>query len=397
MKRLSFRLVERLNQINIVAMNPSTGDTLNIKPHNSAGRPAADNDEISAARARIADMADPHSGTLHAGESVSLRARQKTLSAGDGLPPVAAPVSPAAQAQPAISLPQMPAVNMPAMPKRSEKPTKAKGTKGDKRKLPSPVKPILSAVAAFVLLMIVFKSQVLFSQLKYLTNKQAPVVSNVATPAAVSAEPTISIPKINVNAPVVYEPSIAEPAIQKALVNGVVHYGTSVKPGQNGNSVIVGHSSNDWWEPGNYKFVFVLLDKVVVGDQFSINYQSRRYVYEVTSVKVVEPTDLSVLAPTPNPTVTLITCTPPGTSWKRLIVQGKQISPEPGTNTTATTDATGPGDEGVQLPGSAPSIGNQFSKAWDNLTSAIGKLFGRDQEPTAQPTTDTPQSLPSGL
>src|SRR5262249_21179842 len=156
-----------------------------------------------------------------------------------------------------------------------------------------------------------------FSQLKYLTAKPAAVSTPIASQAsaAVSADPTISIPKINVNAPVVYEPSVNEAAVLKALVNGVVHYGTSVTPGQNGNMVIVGHSSNDWWQPGNYKFVFVLLDKLSVGDQFSINYQSHRYVYEVTNVKVVMPTDLSVLTNTPTPTATLITCTPPGTSW----------------------------------------------------------------------------------
>jgi sortase A len=230
--------------------------------------------------------------------------------------------------------------------------------------------------------MVIFKSQVILSQIGYITNKTNTSAITTEAPAAVSAAPVISIPKINVNAPVVYEPSIAEAAIQKALQGGVAHYGTSVKPGQNGNMVIVGHSSNDWWEPGNYKFVFVLLDKLTVGDEFKINYQSRQYVYKVSQVKVVEPTDLSVLAPTPGPTATLITCTPPGTSWKRLVIKADQISPAPGVVTTPTTDNTSPSDVPVQLPGNAPTITSQLSRAWHNITSGVAGILGHQQTAT---------------
>ena len=42
----------------------------------------------------------------------------------------------------------------------------------------------------------------------------------------------------------------------------------------------------------------------------------------------MEPTDVSVLKQTDEPYLTLMTCYPPGTTSKRLIVKLKQISPE---------------------------------------------------------------------
>ncbi len=268
------------------------------------------------------------------------------------------------------------------------------------RELPSPVRPVLSAIGSFLLLFVLFKSQIIFSQIGYLTGAKSRTPAAISAQlagdqTAVSAAPTISIPKINVNAPVVYEPSIAEADILKALQNGIVHYGTTPAPGQGGNAVFVGHSSNDWWEPGNYKFVFVLLDKLVVGDKFSLDYQSHKYVYQVASVQVVAPTDLGVLAPSTQPEVTLITCTPPGTSWKRLVVVANQISPTP--TTTTVTDTSTSSDQPQTLPGNAPSLTSQFTRAWQNITSAVGGLFGGHKSgSTIQPSaTPTPAPAPA--
>ena len=110
----------------------------------------------------------------------------------------------------------------------------------------------------------------------------------------------------------------------------------------------------------------VILDKLVVGDTFSLNYEQKKYVYQVTTVKVVEPTDLSVLAQTVEPTMTIITCTPPGTSWKRLIVQAKQISPVPGATTVAVAPAPAPTAR-ASLPSNAPSFTDQLKAAWNSV------------------------------
>ena len=136
------------------------------------------------------------------------------------------------------------------------------------------------------------------------------------------------IPAINVHAPVVFdEPSRAEWKVQIALRRGVLHYGDTAIPGQTtGNIVIFGHSSGVAWAPGNYKWVFTLLDKLRPGDQIEILYQNIPYTYVVADSLVVKPTDLAITAQTATPMLTLVTCTPVGTSTNRLIVQAKPLN-----------------------------------------------------------------------
>ncbi len=180
------------------------------------------------------------------------------------------------------------------------------------------------------------------------------IVDPNSTTAGPEAE--IIIPKINVEVPVVYDVnSIQEEAIQAGLENGVVHYATTPDPGQRGNSVIVGHSSNNIFNQGKYKFAFVLLNKLEVGDTFYLTKDRVRYAYRIYEKKVVPPTDVSVLGPTDKPaTATLITCDPPGTSVNRLIIIGEQISPDPNKNAASTANpATGETDI---VPGNAPSL-----------------------------------------
>jgi LPXTG-site transpeptidase (sortase) family protein len=272
-------------------------------------------------------------------------------------------------------------------------------TVSSKSRIPSALQPLLTAVGIFALVLLLFKSPVILSQISYnLGQKPAPTASVApAASAIIPAENTITIPKINVHAPVMYEPSVREADIQKALEGGVVHYGNTALPGQAGNTAIFGHSSHDWWEPGNYKFVFVLLDKLSPGDRFTIDYQSKRYTYEVTGTKIVEPTDLTVLKPTAEPTVSLITCTPPGTSLRRLVVTAKQIDPSPATATTSSAAPQTASDKGT-IPGSAPGFFTQVKNAWDGVVHGFKSLFGADDNSNASPSPSpsaTPDSLPT--
>lgn len=175
---------------------------------------------------------------------------------------------------------------------------------------------------------------------------------------AVSKDPKIIIPKINVEIPVIYdEPTIDESAIERALERGVVHYPTTSNPGEIGNGVIFGHSANNIFNHGKYKFAFVLLKRLEVGDTFYIQKDSKRYVYKVFDKKIVPPTDVSVLYPTfPDKpaTFTLITCDPPGTSLNRLVVTGEQVTPDPKTNAASTAKQSS-----VQpriIPSNSPSL-----------------------------------------
>ncbi len=179
----------------------------------------------------------------------------------------------------------------------------------------------------------------------------------------VGPEPKIIIPKINIEAPVVFnEPSIDEKAVQKALERGVVHYGITPDPGENGNSVIVGHSSSNILNSGKYKFAFLLLKSLEKDDTFYVHKDGKRYVYKVYSKFITDPKDVSVLDPPKNrkAITTLITCDPPGLSTKRLIIQAEQIFPDPAKNIESSVD---PSVESApaQLPSDSPTL-------WSRIT-----------------------------
>lgn len=162
---------------------------------------------------------------------------------------------------------------------------------------------------------------------KLIVKTQETVQKKMADSAAlapgevVPAESRLIIPKINVNTPIVYADTKDEKVIQDLLHNGVVHYQDTARPGEVGNSFITGHSSNYWWDTGKYNYVFTLLDKLEPGDQAVVYYNNKKFVYTVRDKVVVEGSDMSVLTPTSTPVLSLMTCTPPGTSWKRLVVR----------------------------------------------------------------------------
>ena len=150
----------------------------------------------------------------------------------------------------------------------------------------------------------------------------------------VGPEPKLIIPKINVDAPIIFGVNVADnTAVEDQLRNGVVHYpisSASSQPGQKGATVILGHSSNDVFDNGQYKFIFVQLSKLEVGDNFSINFNGVRYIYSVTSKEIIDPKEVSKVTADPSkPSVILITCDPPGTALKRLLVFAEQVTPNP--------------------------------------------------------------------
>lgn len=194
-----------------------------------------------------------------------------------------------------------------------------------------------------------------------------PIIIDSSTPAP-TRTPEVIIPKINVEIPVDYnETSTNEAAIENDLQNGVVHYPTTALPGQDGNAAYFGHSSNNIFNQGKYKFAFVLLHTLKAGDIFYLTYNDKVYVYKVINRKIVEPSDVGVLGPVSGQkaTATLITCDPPGTSLHRLVVVGQQVSPDPSTNSKQAnppdTNST------VELPGNGPTLWGRF------ISTAIGK------------------------
>jgi len=128
----------------------------------------------------------------------------------------------------------------------------------------------------------------------------------------------INIPQINVNHVIV-------PGVDwEALKLGVGMLMNGVNPGnKQGNLVLSGH--NDI-----YGEVFRDLDKLKVGDQFTVRTQTQEYIYAVTSFKVVEPTDVSVMDDRGGATLTLISCYPYKVDNKRYVVIAQRVGPAGG-------------------------------------------------------------------
>lgn len=227
----------------------------------------------------------------------------------------------------------------------------------------------MGALVLFIFLFTFF-NQVIISPFIHPGSASATPIIVGPDSVAPNGRDEVIIPKINVEIPVDYSQTTTDEAqIENALEAGVVHYPTTELPGQKGNSAFFGHSSNNIFNPGKYKFAFVLLHTLVPGDTFYLTKDHKLYVYKVISRKIVEPSDVSVLNDVPGQvaTATLITCDPPGTSLHRLIVVGQQISPSPTGNTAASpsTSYTNPSSSSpANLPGNGPSL---FSRLWHSV------------------------------
>ena len=131
-------------------------------------------------------------------------------------------------------------------------------------------------------------------------------------------EYTLSIPKLNIKKAKVV---VAGEDLTKSLV----HYLPQSLPGEYGNVAIFGHSTlPQLYNPKDYKTIFTYLSSLDKGDKIYINIGELEYQYEVTTSFIVKPSEISVLEQKKDASyLTLITCTPPGTYWERLVVTAK--------------------------------------------------------------------------
>ncbi|MBP9716549.1 MAG: sortase [Candidatus Levybacteria bacterium] len=111
------------------------------------------------------------------------------------------------------------------------------------------------------------------------------------------------------------------------LTRHMVQFNSDTLPGKDGNSVIFGHSTlPQLYDPNNYKTVLANAYKLEVGDEINTEVNGAKHKYKIISITVVEPTDTSVLAQNfTDSFLTIITCTPPGTIWKRLIIKARIV------------------------------------------------------------------------
>lgn len=153
------------------------------------------------------------------------------------------------------------------------------------------------------------------------------VIANDNSIIPVSTEFGIVIEKINANAKII--PDIDpgnEKQYEKALSEGVAQALGSTVPGEPGNLYLFSHSTDAPWNIVRFNAMFYLLRELDKGDRTIIFYKNHRYDYVVFDKQVVAATDTTFLTNRyDEPVLTLQTCDPPGTLFKRLIVRAKLI------------------------------------------------------------------------
>ena len=123
----------------------------------------------------------------------------------------------------------------------------------------------------------------------------------------------IEIPRLGIAAPV------REGSEDETLRVAVGHIEGTARIGAPGNAGLAAHR-NTFFHP---------LRNVKIGDLVTVTTADGVFSYRVKGTRVVEPTDVSVLEPTPAETLTLVTCYPfdwVGEAPRRLIVSAARVA-----------------------------------------------------------------------
>lgn len=117
----------------------------------------------------------------------------------------------------------------------------------------------------------------------------------------------LQIPALGVDSPIVQGDDWEQ--LKKGIGQ---HIGTGL-PGQEGNIVLSAH--NDI-----YGEIFRDLDQMEIGDQFELSTDLQTFIYVVTDIQIVDPTDVWVMQPTDHASATLISCYPYRINTHRIVI-----------------------------------------------------------------------------
>jgi len=125
----------------------------------------------------------------------------------------------------------------------------------------------------------------------------------------------LTIPRLHLTA------AVREGAGEDTLAVALGHIPATALPGQKGNVGIAGHRDK----------LFRSLREIRKNDRIEFETLTGSYVYEVDSLQIVKPSDVSVLKAGNSPEITLVTCYPfyyVGSAPDRYIVKAHQLSSE---------------------------------------------------------------------
>lgn len=182
---------------------------------------------------------------------------------------------------------------------------------------------ILTAIAVSALY---YRAGTSMSPLPPLSPTPSPIVSPSALPTA-GLSSTLMMRQLSEPLPLIYSDTLEEKQVQQYLKQGavVLPLGTSI--GEPGNVVITAHSSG-FESFGPYRFAFAKLSELKEGEEFQITVNSAVYTYRAYAKEIVWPSQVDKLPQDNRSTVTLVTCWPIWTDFKRLLVHGELVAVE---------------------------------------------------------------------
>jgi sortase A len=175
----------------------------------------------------------------------------------------------------------------------------------------------------------------------------------------------IRIPEIGVDW------SFVEGVSRSDLMKGPGHYPETPFPGTLGNAAIAGHRTT-------YGQPFHNLDELEPGDEIVIETLAGTFTYEMTEQLIVRPTQIEVVANTPDAQLTLTSCHPKGSASQRIVVKAKLVPnksarparprPPRGQANRLVESGLEEGLEG-ETHGAAPAV------AWGGFAAFVGLLW----------------------
>lgn len=151
--------------------------------------------------------------------------------------------------------------------------------------------------------------------------------NNVAAPLApISNDFEIVIPSLGISSKIIENVNAwNKQEYLPALEHGVAHASGSATPNQNGSMFLFAHSSDVPWRMTRTNTAFFRLNRIKIGQEVVVDYQNTRYTYIVNEIKEVWPNEVEAVTQAQGDQLILQTCTPVGTSLKRLLVFAKKI------------------------------------------------------------------------
>lgn len=191
----------------------------------------------------------------------------------------------------------------------------------------------------------------------------------------------LNIPRLELTTPVV----AGDDPVTLEIAAG--HLSDTPRPWEPGNSAIAAHRDG----------LFRPLKDIRAGDQVIVRTTRGDFEYRVRDTKIVKPDDLSVLAPSENHTLTLITCYPfayIGHAPKRFIVHADRITapPPPRQPTVVPASLHSTPETSVANPAAKPSKPKAKRKARAPLKARAAAKVTKTLKATA-PDEEAEQAL----